>query len=124
MLWASFRRSRHPSLNPNPNSNPNLSLNPNPNPNLTQTLTLLQTRQAETCIYAMGRARDLLSRVKWAKTEEQWQDYHTVLTALAARRKEGDSDPDGMIERVAAELGVTAGKRYVHTSPSHDPKRE
>ena len=38
MLWASFRRSRHPSHpslnpnpNPNPNSNPNLSLNPNPN---------------------------------------------------------------------------------------------
>lgn len=77
---------------------------------------MAQTRQAETCIYAVGRARDLLSRVKWSKTEEQRQDYHTVLTALAARRKEGDPDPDGMVERVAAELGVTAGTRYVHTS--------
>ena len=112
---AFFRRSRHPSR-------PRLC--PSPTPDLTAPLALLtrlppplaQTRQAETCIYAMGRARDLISRVKWSKTEEQRQDYHTVLTALAARRKEGDPDPDGMVERVAAELGVTAGTRYVHTS--------
>ena len=70
-----------------------------------------QTRQAETCIYAVGRVRELLSQVKWCKTGEQWQDYHVILTALAPRRAEGDTDPDGMLERVANELGVTPGKR-------------
>ena len=80
-----------------------------------------QTRQAQTCIYAVGRVRELLSSIKWSKTTEQGQDYHVVLTALAARRGEVDSDTDGMVDRIAAELGVTPGKRCVAriaTAPS------
>ena len=45
-----------------------------------------------------------------------------VLTALAPRRGEGDSDPDGMVERVAAELGVTPGKRYHAASQTNRPR--
>jgi hypothetical protein len=75
-------------------------------------------RRAETCIYAVGRARAMLSVLKWSKTEEQHEDYHTVLTALAARRSTDGADADGMIERVADELGVTAGKRCASACPA------
>eukprot|EP00966_Prymnesium_polylepis_P171952 3976256-Prymnesium_polylepis.1 len=69
------------------------------------------SRQAETCIYAMSRAREAFAVLKWCKTEHQREDYHVGLGILAPRRTANDTDPDGMIERVAAELGVTPGKR-------------
>ena len=53
----------------------------------------------------------MLSHIKWSRTEEQRQDYHVILTALAPRRSSDGSDADDMIERVATELGVTPGKR-------------
>jgi hypothetical protein len=61
-------------------------------------------RRAETCIYAMGRAREALAVLKWSKTDEQRQDYHVALGRFAPRRVANDTDPDGMIERVPLQL--------------------
>ena len=82
----------------------------------------VEARHAETCVYIVGRLRSYLSVAKWAKTEEQRQDVHVVLGAAAPRRKEGDTDPDCMIERVAETLGVTPGKRYHKASGTQRPR--
>eukprot|EP00966_Prymnesium_polylepis_P067269 1561619-Prymnesium_polylepis.1 len=62
-------------------------------------------------MYMCDRLRSVVQRVKWSKTEEQRQDYHVIMTSTAPRRAENDTDPDGMIERVADELGVKPGKK-------------
>ena len=81
-------------------------------------LPRVEVRHAETCIYIVGRLRSYLSVAKWAKTEEQRHDVHVVLGACAARREEGDTDPDGMIERVALLTLVffAEGFRQPHTT--------
>ena len=77
----------------------------------------IDVRRAETCIYAVGRIADTLDVLKWCKTDEMYNNYHAVLGAAAPRRVANDPDPDGMIERVAAELRVTPGKRYAAYLP-------
>eukprot|EP00966_Prymnesium_polylepis_P189901 4400550-Prymnesium_polylepis.1 len=82
----------------------------------------VEARHMETCVYIVERMRDYLSLAKWARTEEQRHDVHVVLGAAAARRAANDSDPDGMIERVAHALGVTPGKRYHKASGTQRPR--
>eukprot|EP00966_Prymnesium_polylepis_P285236 6589055-Prymnesium_polylepis.1 len=74
-----------------------------------------KARQAETFIYAIGRAADALEVMKWSKTVQGREDYHVVLGALAPRRTANDTDPDGMIERVAAESCCSDAECHVLT---------
>ena len=85
-------------------------------------LPKVHVRRAETCMYICDRIRPVLQRSKWCKTEEQRQDYHVIMTAVSPRRTESDADPDNMIQRVAAELGVRHGKKFHKPSGTRKPR--
>lgn len=78
-------------------------------------LSRAEKDQAKTCMYAIGRAREVLAVLKWSKSEEQRCDYHVILGALVPRCTANDSDSEGMVCRVAKALGVRAGKRCAST---------
>lgn len=83
-------------------------------------LSRQQVKDAETDAYIRLRLKAVLKEFKFCDSEEQRQDLHLVLAALAPERS-AERDRSGMIRRVAATLGIQRGSRYIKATKIRRP---